>query len=90
MKTVSIDTLISFGSLLLGFGTTLTGVMIWYVNSERKKYAAERDFNHIRRNQEQMQQSLTYLLTELEKRFDTVERDVLEIKTVLGLNRHHD
>ena len=90
MKIIPIDTLIAFSSLLLAFLTTSAGVILWYVNSEKKKYAAERDFNHIRRNQEQMQLSLNHLFEEIDRRFQNVERDVLEIRTILDLKRHHD
>ena len=101
MKTIRIDILISLGSLLLACVTSFAGLLLWYTNSEKKKYAAERDFNHIRRNQEQLQTSLDTLLKEIEfslenlskeidRRFDVVERDILEIKTILGLNRHDD
>ncbi len=88
MKPFTVGDLIALGSLILATATTVIGALVWYANSEKKKYAAERDFAHIRRNQEQMQQGLTNLFNEIDRRFDTVERDILEIKSSLKLGKH--
>ncbi len=88
MKT-SIGDLIAFGSLFIASITAIAGGIYWYANSEKKKYGLERDFGHIRRNQEQIQQALNTILAEIDRRFDTVERDVLEIKAVLKFPQHH-
>lgn len=85
MKTFTPSDLIALGGLVLAALTTVLGGVVWFANAEKKRYAAERDFAHIRRNQEQMQQGLTSLFNELDRRFDTVERDILEIKTSLKL-----
>ncbi|AKG21497.1 hypothetical protein [Calothrix sp. 336/3] len=85
-----ISTLTSFGSLLIAASTTFAGALLWYVNSEKKKYAAERDFAHLKRNQEQIQQGIVQILDELDGRFDRVERDVLEIKAKMHLPIHKD
>lgn len=85
MKILTPGDLIAFGSLVLATATTVVGGVLWYANSEKKKYAAERDFAHIRRNQEQMQQGLNDLLREFDRRFDVVDRDILEIKSNLKL-----
>ncbi|MBD2416093.1 hypothetical protein FACHB389_35550 [Nostoc calcicola FACHB-389] len=85
MKAFTASDLIALGGLILATVTTVMGGVLWYANAEKKKYAAERDFAHIRRNQEQMQQGLNNLLHELDRRFDVVERDILEIKASLKL-----
>ncbi|WP_414576936.1 hypothetical protein [Anabaena sp. CCY 9402-a] len=85
MKNFTAGDLIALGGLILATITTVMGSILWYANAEKKKYAAERDFAHIRRNQEQMQQGLNDLLRELDHRFDTLDRDVLEIKSTLKL-----
>lgn len=88
MKIITMGDAIALGSLVLATATTCIGGILWYANSEKKKYAAERDFAHIRRNQEQMQQGLNDLLREFDRRFDVIDRDVLEIKSVLKLPKH--
>lgn len=77
MKAFTAGDLIALGGLTLATITTVVGAILWYANAEEKKYAAERDFAHIRRNQEQMQQGLNTLLNEFDRRFDVVERDIL-------------
>lgn len=81
--TFTAGDLIALGGLVLATITTLLGGVVWFANAEKKRYAAERDFGHIRRNQEQIQTGLNNLLRELDRRFDTVERDILEIKSTL-------
>lgn len=88
MNKFTAGDLIALAGLVLATATTVIGGVLWYANSEKKKYAAERDFAHIRRNQEQMQQGLNDLLRELDHRFDTLDRDVLEIKSNLKLPKH--
>lgn len=88
MKILTPGDLIALGSLVLATTTTIIGGILWYANSEKKKYGLERDFGHIRRNQEQIQQSLNTVLGEFDRRFDTVERDILEIKANLKIPHH--
>ncbi len=89
MKSFTASDFIALGGLMLATITTVLGGVVWFANSEKKRYAAERDFAHIRRNQEQMQQGLNNLLHELDRRFDTVERDILEIKSTLKIDKSH-
>ena len=77
--------LIAFGGLLLAITTAVSGGIAWYGNAEKKKYGLERDLGHIRRNQEQMQLGLNTILREMDRRFDIVERDILEVKSVLKI-----
>lgn len=88
MKNFTVSDFIALGGLLLATVTTVLSAVVWFANSEKKRYAAERDFAHIRRNQEQMQQGLNNLLHELDRRFDMVERDILEIKSSLKVAKH--
>ncbi len=53
-------------SLALGLGGFLSGGLMWYRGAVRKSYAAERDFAHLRRNQEQIQAALEQLQEEIE------------------------
>jgi hypothetical protein len=87
MKITPSD-MIALGGLMLATVTTVLGGVVWFANAEKKRYAAERDFAHIRRNQEQIQQGLNGLLSEFDRRFDMVERDILEIKSTLKIAKH--
>lgn len=67
MNINTVSTLVSLTLGLLGF---LSGLILWYRGSVEKRYAAERDFGHLRRNQEQQSQALAIVddcLAELSK-----------------------
>jgi hypothetical protein len=85
MKTFNLSDAIAVGSFLLAIGTTLIGGIYWYGNNEKKKYGLERDFGHIRNNQKQIQEGIDLIIREMDHRFDTVDRDILEIKAVLRM-----
>ncbi|MEM9922503.1 MAG: hypothetical protein AAF915_01895 [Cyanobacteria bacterium P01_D01_bin.50] len=80
MKIESATDYIAIGSLLLATATSLAGVALWYAKAEKRKYGLERDFAHIKRNYEQIEQSLNTIFRELDHRFDAIEKDILEIK----------
>jgi uncharacterized protein YoxC len=54
---------LTFGMGLSGF---VGGAILWYRGSVEKQYASQRDFQHIRRNQEQIQQAAKLLADDLE------------------------
>jgi hypothetical protein len=85
MKTFSLSDAIAIGSFFLAVATTLIGAIYWYGNNEKKKYGLERDFGHLRNNQAQIQDGINLVLKELDHRFDTIDRDILEIKAVLRM-----
>lgn len=53
--------LIPIFAFSLGLLTSLATFYLWLSNSVRKRYAAERDFEHIKRNQEAVTQLLGQL-----------------------------
>lgn len=73
-------------SFLIGLGTTLAGIVAWYTSTVKKKYAAEREFGHIRRNLEQQQAGLNDLVQEVDRRFDSLDKQMLEIKAYMIRN----
>jgi hypothetical protein len=86
----NINDLIAVGSLAF---TVISGILasgLWYASAEKRRYGLERDFAHLKRNYEQIQQSLNLLLTEFDHRFDTAERDILEVKSVLNHLKKED
>lgn len=83
MTPWKLETIIAIGGFLIGLGTTLCGVLAWYSSSVRKKYAAEREFNHLRNNQQQIQAGLNDLVQENEERFNALDRQLIEIKAYL-------
>lgn len=79
MEIGTVSTLVSLTLGLLGF---LSGLVLWYKGAIEKRYAAERDFGHLKRNQEQMAQALGIIdeeLTALIKGLDAVGEKSHEI-----------
>lgn len=54
------------GGGIAGISGTLWGLARWYAQSEKKKYAAERDFAHLRKNQEQQAENMKLVMEEVE------------------------
>lgn len=71
------STLITLGLLI---GSNLIWLLKSYGSSEKKKYAAEREFQHLKRNQEQLLTNLTNIFQDLESRLTLISRDIQEIK----------
>lgn len=67
-------------SLCVGILGALFGALMFYKASVEKAYAAQRDFQHLQRNQEQITNLLQSNLQELDRRFDQIDKDVIELK----------
>ncbi len=87
MYTLNASDTIALLALVLAIFTTAGAVLLSYVQAEKKKYAAERDFAHLKRNIEQLSQSIGFQTKELEERFDQLQRDILDIKVYLGAQK---
>lgn len=61
-----IQTLTTIATFLAGAGSTLWAGVQWYASTQKKAYAAQRDFEHLRRNQEQMKQGIEQLMKEVD------------------------
>ncbi|AFZ27436.1 hypothetical protein Cylst_5416 [Cylindrospermum stagnale PCC 7417] len=84
---------IAIGTLAFTVITQGVLVLVWYIGNEksfeRKKYAAERDFNHLKNNQLQISNAINDLLQEVKSDFNILSRDILEIKITLGIDKKH-
>lgn len=73
-------------TVLLGIGGILGGVagLLSYIKaSNEKSYAAQRDFNHLLRNQEQLINNLTFNAKEVDRRFESIELILIKIESIL-------
>ena len=59
-------------ALVISIASFLGGLIMWYRGSVEKRYAAERDFNHLKRNYEQLAASLAALMQAEDERFDEI------------------
>lgn len=70
---LDIKNLASLATFLAGAGSAVWGMLQYYSSSEKKKFAAEREFMHLKRNQEQMQQCLAKVMDELDDQGDDMK-----------------
>ena len=73
INQIDIKGLISIATFLAGAGSAVWGMLQYYSSSEKKKFAAEREFMHLKRNQEQMQQVLSKVMDELDDQGDDLK-----------------
>ena len=64
---------ISLATYLAGVGSAVWGMLQFYSSSEKKKFAAEREFQHLKRNQQQMQEALAKMMEELDELSDDMK-----------------
>ncbi|MBD2354743.1 hypothetical protein H6G41_08890 [Tolypothrix sp. FACHB-123] len=74
------QTIISAAAFTLAFGSNIVWLFITYGNFEKRKLSAERDFNHLRNNQQNISQGIAHGFDEIEAKLNTMARDLLEIK----------
>ena len=76
---------IALTSLVLGSAGFFSGIYFWWSGSIKKTYAAERDFLHLKRNQEMITQGITDLEDEMRNYTDRISE-----RFSTKLDRTHD
>ena len=71
---------------IIGIVTAILGGLAWYKGAIEQRYAAQRDFGHLRRNYEQLNANLLALMREEDERFDELRLELREMKITLGLH----
>lgn len=74
--------ILQFVLLCLSIGSVIVAVISWYSASVQKRYASQRDFEHLKRNYQQLSEGLTELTKEVDKRFDENTLDMRDLKNV--------
>ena len=67
----------------IGIITFIGGVALWYRGAVEKKYAAQRDFGHLKRNYENLSMTVLEQGKDIDRRFDGLEADTREVKILL-------
>lgn len=80
MKLDQIQSLIALGIGLISF---IGGGLAWYAGAIEKRYAAQRDFQHLRANQQQISAGIADILKDQDRRFDELERQGAETKMLI-------
>ncbi|MGI0494225.1 hypothetical protein ACN4EG_20765 [Alkalinema pantanalense CENA528] len=67
------------GGGIAGISGTLWGMAQWYAKAKNKEYAAQRDFAHLKRNQEQQAENMRQIMEEVE----LLNRAVIRLETLI-------
>lgn len=91
----------NLGSFILGSVCAASGWVVWWfekfqsdkqksaqkaAEAATKEYAAQRDFEHLRNNQKDISTGIALGFNEVDKRFDALDRDILEIKAYIRIH----
>ena len=77
----------------LALGGNVTWAILFFTNSVKRRYAAERDFGHLKNNLKDLTDNLDHLFSELDRRLDAQDKNLLELKAYLigrGLRRKNN
>lgn len=74
--------LISLIGVILGCLSFCGGFILWWKGSIEKRYAAQRDFGHLKRNQEQLISNLAHTAEKQESELVEIRSDLKEIKAL--------
>jgi hypothetical protein len=77
---MNIQNLISLSALVLALGGNITWLIVTYGNSEKRKLAAERDFNHLRGNQQNISDGIAHGFDDIEAKLAVIDRNLIEVK----------
>jgi hypothetical protein len=79
-----LSTEIAIGSFLMGVGSTLVAGYRWRRESDRKQFAAEREFNHLKNDNEQLRGFVSALDTKVDELHAAVVETRGAISVLLG------
>lgn len=79
---MGISQISSLVGLLMGVCSFVAGIILWYRGSIEKSYAAQRDFGHLKRNQEQIAQGIGQNAEELEALSNDVSQLLAEVREI--------
>jgi DNA polymerase III epsilon subunit-like protein len=81
---------IALAALFLSLTTNIVGGLIWMRSADRKKFAAEREFLHVKNGIIDLSKNLDILFQDLENDRDVMKRDLFKIMVYLGIESIKD
>ncbi|MBE9119063.1 hypothetical protein IQ249_24715 [Lusitaniella coriacea LEGE 07157] len=79
MSNFDIDSLVAVAGFGIGIFTSMGGVLVAYMRNrayrEKKEYAAERDFQHLKRNYLSLSEGMTSTQDEIDRQFRELQRN---------------
>ena len=82
---MDVDKLIAVIGVIIAILGVVDSGLQRYVRANTGKYAAQRDFEHLRRNQEQLKESLRVVIEDSDKMNDEMIRLSVQISTLLAM-----
>lgn len=77
---MKIETIIAVCGFILALGSNLVWALVIFTNAQKKAYAAERDFNHLKNNQLSISKGIADGFEDVEAGIHRIEREILELK----------
>lgn len=87
---ITISDIIASVALLLSVATNLVGGFIWLRGADRKKFAAEREFAHVKNGILDLNKNLDILFQGLDNDRELIKRDLFKIMVYLGIESTRD
>ncbi len=82
MSIPTLESLTSVLSLLMGLSSLAGGFLLWHRGSVEKRYAAERDFAHIKADLKTVTGHLNMNADEIEHQFNEIRLELKEVKAL--------
>lgn len=86
MTLGTISTLIA---TTLGLVSLIGGALAYVRASTRKQYAAERDMNHFKNNQQQIARNVDYYREQTDEKLQQIHDELIEIKAKVDFSKHN-
>lgn len=80
---MTLESLTTVLSLAIGITSLAGGFLLWHKGSVEKRYAAERDFSHIRNDLRSLSANLAHETEEAERAFNEIRFELKEAKALL-------
>lgn len=81
----SLDEILEMGLVIISLFTGVSGAFVWYRSSIIKGYAAQRDFEHLKRNYQQLAASTDNLYRFADDTKDELLRELALIRSKLDV-----
>jgi len=69
----------------LGLISLVGGILAYVQAATRKQYAAERDMNHFKNNQQQLSRNIEYYREQTDERLQLLHDELIEIKAKIDV-----
>lgn len=76
---MNLEALSTIIAMTLGLVSFIGGLLAYVRSATRKGYAAERDMNHFKNNQQQLKQAVEYFQHENEQEIRNIQEKLIEI-----------